>query len=369
MVAPEFASADDIPFRDAAELRYASKNHAQQLVSSAHTHNVSLATEAADRVVTLAAASGYLPYVPLRLSDSKVIYVTDDSSFEQSMTSFFEDVACGRLPLPSSTFEAPQQPTARRILHESLKDTLLRHMPERLLIRWFSERLVQRAAAEGFPAAQVPSEIRKLLQLIAAHRPHSVLEIGTNYGGTTYLFSRVAAPDAVLVTCDIARRIKRGRLESIARRGQRIEFLEIDSHSNEGESKIRATVPDGVDLLFIDGDHSYEGVRQDFITFADLLRPSGLLVFHDIVQDYEARYGVRTNAYVGGVPRFWRELRAALPPTFRFQEIVGDPHQDGFGIGVLVCPDSASPGQELANAYRSAPQGAPRTGLARRRRS
>jgi len=37
-----------------------------------------------------------------------------------------------------------------------------------------------------------------------------------------------------------------------------------------------------VDLLFIDGDHSYEGCRLDFEMYRDLVAPDGLIVFHDI---------------------------------------------------------------------------------------
>ncbi len=36
-----------------------------------------------------------------------------------------------------------------------------------------------------------------------------------------------------------------------------------------------------VDLLFIDGDHSYEGVRTDWRTYAPLLAPGATIVFHD----------------------------------------------------------------------------------------
>lgn len=36
-----------------------------------------------------------------------------------------------------------------------------------------------------------------------------------------------------------------------------------------------------LDLLFIDGDHSYEGVKADWEAYKDFLKPSSLVVFHD----------------------------------------------------------------------------------------
>jgi predicted O-methyltransferase YrrM len=34
-------------------------------------------------------------------------------------------------------------------------------------------------------------------------------------------------------------------------------------------------------FIFIDGDHSYKGVRQDIIDYFPLLAPGGIMVFHD----------------------------------------------------------------------------------------
>lgn len=37
-----------------------------------------------------------------------------------------------------------------------------------------------------------------------------------------------------------------------------------------------------IDLLFLDGDHSYEGVRADFLAWAPKVRPGGVLCMHDV---------------------------------------------------------------------------------------
>ena len=96
---------------------------------------------------------------------------------------------------------------------------------------------------------------------------------------------------------------------------------------------------DRFDFLFIDGDHEYEGVRADFLAYYDLVRPGGLIAFHDIVPDEFARTGQRTSGsqcYGGGVYRLWQELRDRFP----HREFVQSWDQNGFGIGVLRTPST-----------------------------
>jgi hypothetical protein len=37
-----------------------------------------------------------------------------------------------------------------------------------------------------------------------------------------------------------------------------------------------------LDFLFIDGDHTYEGVKQDYEMYKHLVKPGGWIGFHDI---------------------------------------------------------------------------------------
>lgn len=62
-----------------------------------------------------------------------------------------------------------------------------------------------------------------------------------------------------------------------------------------------------IDLLFIDGDHTYEGVKRDWTLFAPHMRPFGYVVFHDTAWDLapDPRWA-RADM---GVPRFVDELR------------------------------------------------------------
>lgn len=42
-----------------------------------------------------------------------------------------------------------------------------------------------------------------------------------------------------------------------------------------------------IDVLFIDGDHSYEGVKKDFELYSKILNEKGIIILHDTDEEYE----------------------------------------------------------------------------------
>ena len=189
---------------------------------------------------------------------------------------------------------------------------------------------------------QVRPEIEGLLAAVEELAPRTVVEIGTAFGGTLFLFTRVAAPDALLVSIDLPGGRFGGSYprplaplyRSFARERQRIELMQADSHApGTLEHLERVLGSRRIDFLFIDGDHSYEGVKADFEAYARLVRPGGLVAFHDVVPGEEAA--------VGGVPRFWQELKAGR----EVGEFVRDWGQGGCGIGLVRVGDGGDGGQ------------------------
>jgi predicted O-methyltransferase YrrM len=186
-----------------------------------------------------------------------------------------------------------------------------------------------------FRPSQKRSEILQLLALLAERRPRLVCEIGSYGGGTLGLLGQVAAPDAEVLSIDLAYTLAQMRsYPELLRPGQRLTCLAADSHAPETLVRVREWL-DGrlFDFVFIDGDHALTGVAADYEAFAPLVRPGGLIGFHDIVPDFRTRYGLATASDVGEVPRFWAELRRRHPA--KTCELIDDPAQDGYGIGLL----------------------------------
>ena len=68
-----------------------------------------------------------------------------------------------------------------------------------------------------------------------------------------------------------------------------------------------------IDMLFIDGDHSYEGVKRDWELFAHHVTQFGVVVFHDTL--WELQPDSPYSRADMGVPAFVEELRQAGYPV------------------------------------------------------
>jgi predicted O-methyltransferase YrrM len=77
--------------------------------------------------------------------------------------------------------------------------------------------------------------------------------------------------------------------------GQKVHLVVADSRTVDPP-------PAPLELVFVDGDHSYEGARADFERWGAFVRPGGHLLFHDAVDT--GRYG---NTY-SGVARLVGEI-------------------------------------------------------------
>jgi predicted O-methyltransferase YrrM len=185
-----------------------------------------------------------------------------------------------------------------------------------------------------FPSQQKRTEIVRLLEAIQILPTRRLLEIGAKGGGTLALFAQAATDEAQILSLDLD--YSDHRLYShpqLARHGQRIVCIQADTHCGQSTALVQSWLSaEQIDVLFIDGDHSYEGVKQDYEMYSPFVRSGGHIVIHDIQQDYLTRYGRPTSSITGGVPQFWLELKTHNP---RAIELIEDPEQDGMGIGII----------------------------------
>lgn len=139
-------------------------------------------------------------------------------------------------------------------------------------------------------AIQKPTELYYLLQLLTTKELNVVVEIGTAKGGTFYALCQMADKNASIISLDMPGGDFGGAyaedvsvLSTYGRNGQHLSFIRMNSHSEAAKKKlVKALEGQQIDFLMIDGDHTYEGCKQDWEMYSPLVRPGGIIAFHDI---------------------------------------------------------------------------------------
>ncbi len=176
---------------------------------------------------------------------------------------------------------------------------------------------------------QIPLEITQLAQAVQAIQPRIVLEIGTARGGTSLIWSYLASER--VITCDLNDMSRQSPIFSrFPPPGSncRVTLLSGNSHDAAFKARVAAELNgEKADFLFIDGDHTEQGVEADYNDYKEFVRPGGLIAFHDIVENQP----LTTNQ----VYHLWKRIK----PGADTREFVADSKQCGFGIGLIRVPD------------------------------
>ena len=175
-------------------------------------------------------------------------------------------------------------------------------------------------------------EILKLLSILKKEKLKILLEIGTANGGNLFLFSKIADKNAIIVSIDLPQgpygggysKIKIPLFKSYTVLNQKLFLIRADSHKKSTQMRLNNILrKNQLDFLFIDGDHTYEGVKKDFEMYSPFVKENGIIAFHDIVI-----HNPKSNTHVN---EFWNEIKNDYP----FQELIYDEKQKAKGIGVL----------------------------------
>lgn len=183
---------------------------------------------------------------------------------------------------------------------------------------------IARAAIFEHAAIQKDQELAGFLSIVADLDPlNTIVEVGAYAGGTLWAWEQLGArvigvdlPPAGVAT------------------GPQLNDLGMtvicgDSHDPSTVDQLLTELDgDPIDMLFIDGDHTYEGVRADYELYSPLVRPGGIIGFHDICPH-------RGMPFIE-VDKFWftllgdKEEIIAWPPTW-----------GGIGVIHAEAPDEA----------------------------
>lgn len=155
--------------------------------------------------------------------------------------------------------------------------------------------------------------------------PAVFVELGTHSGNSYFSFCQSVAEHRLPTKCYA---VDTWHGDEHAGQYDETVFAEVNAHNAEryaGFSRLlRMTFddalghfPDGsIDLLHIDGLHTYDAVRHDFESWLPKLAPGAVVMFHDTT--------VRELDF--GVWKLWEELRSEYPATIEF------PHSHGLGV-------------------------------------
>lgn len=190
-------------------------------------------------------------------------------------------------------------------------------------------------ASMNLNAMQKPAELAGLFDILKDVKLNNIIEIGTAMGGVLYAFCQLATEDATILSIDLPSEAMGAfgpkhplppieKLMAYAKGSQKLHFIRDDSHKKKTLDQTKKIFgKNKLDLLFIDGDHTYEGVKQDYEMYSPLVKSEGIIVFHDIM--------FHTKAPKCEVERFWNEVKEG-----HNHAVITDPDIIWWGgIGVL----------------------------------
>lgn len=181
---------------------------------------------------------------------------------------------------------------------------------------------------------QIKEEFVELLKVFQEQNPKYIMEIGTANGGTLFSFCKLAKDDATIISLDLPGgkfgegggypEWKTPIYQSFKKENQKLYLLKEDSHQQETLEKVKQILGGNpLDFLFIDSDHSYEGVKKDFEMYSPLVKKGGIIAFHDI-----AKHPVDSEFFVDV---FWKEIKN----NYKNKELIKNFKQKWAGIDVL----------------------------------
>lgn len=121
------------------------------------------------------------------------------------------------------------------------------------------------------------SELEQLVKEIGDRKFDSLCEIGIADGGTLWLFSHLFANRGATFTC-IDNDIRPLTLKVIEAIEESMQIKFIILH---GDNMLMKPCAYNIDFLYIDGNHSFEGVMHDYKTHFPSVLPGGFVAIHD----------------------------------------------------------------------------------------
>ena len=177
----------------------------------------------------------------------------------------------------------------------------------------------------GIRVLQNPKDFSAAIDRLKTIEPKSYLEVGFHRGASIYITAGILPKGSKIAGIDLGVH-KRNRMLAANVRGKLLEEgydVNLIFGNSTDPTILRQTViffeRDGLDAVFIDGDHRYAGVKSDYEKFYPLVRSGGFIIFHDVFWEE--------------IPKVWEQAKAKVT---NFWEIAFDIKYEGFGMGIGI---------------------------------
>jgi glycosyltransferase involved in cell wall biosynthesis/tetratricopeptide (TPR) repeat protein len=235
----------------------------------------------------------------------QVLLETDDRNAQRELAAEYRLLAqAAPQSVPVEPWFAPE-PNARADRATATPGGAFALRLETLSLEEFRARFgdfdTRRALCGYTPAA----DTHAVLTLLAALRPHRIVEVGTALGHMTANLTEWSPDDATIFTLGtVADLPAGGRPEQHYEQPGRADFGRLAGHFGKAQKVLFATADSldydfdrlaPLDFAFIDGAHDFEHVLSDTRRIYAALRPGGCLAWHDF-----------------GSPVAWVEVRQAV---------------------------------------------------------
>ena len=157
-------------------------------------------------------------------------------------------------------------------------------------------------APKRYELSQNLFELYECAKIINKAKPKNILEIGSHFGGTFKVWCMCSQNNGKQVSiswhpsssdCYTQYQSEQKRSEAhdnIMSCGKNVYHIDADSHLKSTKNELTSILGDEkLDFIFIDGDHTYEGVKKDYEMYYTLMKKGGIIGFHDLV---DKKFGV-----------------------------------------------------------------------------
>ena len=191
-------------------------------------------------------------------------------------------------------------------------------------LQWVKENIVD------FP--QDEKEFLWFWQKVYNLQPKILVEIGSRNGASFYMLAHACPKDSLIISIDMPNG-PWGKPNSVDKLNKVFDKLYSEGYKNarviwgnsrdiNTKSKLMTLIDHKfIDVLFIDGDHSYKGVKSDWEIYSPLV--TNIIGFHDISKHKKK---IKLEVW-----KLWQEIKKK---NYKTEEFIND-SKIGFGIGLI----------------------------------